>query len=48
MSLSDMAEPRYYDTLTAAQKIGLRFVDQISEPITRDQAETVLVGSFRQ
>ncbi|KAF7985926.1 hypothetical protein HWV62_43846 [Athelia sp. TMB] len=42
MSLSDMAEPRYYDTLTPAQKIGLRFVDQISEPITRDQAETVL------
>jgi len=44
MTLADMHKPEYHSTLTEAQKIGLRFVDQIPEPVTREQAETVLVG----
>lgn len=44
MSISDMRMPEYNDTLTSAQKIGVRFFDQLPEPITREQAETVLVS----
>lgn len=45
MSIADMRKPEYYDTLTTAQKVGLRFVDQITEPVTREQAEAVLVSA---
>jgi DNA polymerase beta len=44
MTLADMRKPEYHDTLTEAQKIGLRFINQLPEPVTREQAETVLVG----
>lgn len=39
-----MRKPEYHDTLTEAQKIGLRFIDQLPESVTRAQAETVLVS----
>ena len=47
MTIADMHKPEYLDTLTTTQKVGLRFVDQIPEPVTREQAETVLVSSER-
>jgi DNA polymerase beta len=44
MTISDMRKSEFHKTLTEAQKIGLRFIDQIPEPVTREQAESALVN----
>lgn len=44
-SIADMRKPEYHSSLTSAQQIGLRFIDQIPKPITREQAETILVNN---
>jgi len=45
-SLADMQKPRYHKMLRPTMQVGLKYLDYIREPVTSEQAETVLVGSL--
>jgi DNA polymerase beta len=41
--ITDLHHPKHLAMLTPAMKIGLKYYDHLSEPVTREQAETTAV-----
>lgn len=45
-SIADMKKPKYFDTLTPQQQIGVRYHEHLERPVERCHAEQLIVRRF--
>ncbi|KAI0312060.1 hypothetical protein OF83DRAFT_692087 [Amylostereum chailletii] len=41
-SLADLSKPKYFKLMTSSQRIGLVYAEHLAQPVTREEAETVV------